>query len=355
MGYSTIQDLNLDMAEIFINETAMGPYEFSLCPNTIYDVGEVPLTPILSDTLIVCGDGSEMQGCVFDGGERQVVLRGDIFNVTILGIEFRNFANASIIGNASVNSTVLLDRCTWRQFMSPFVVEIFPDSPDNDAMIMLIQDSFVAEGVGGSLISNDGGLLQIENMTAGDLTAVGLIVSGNFAETNVNILRVIMSELTYVAFATSSSIVTIQEALISENMELSEVFFATDNSELFVETSSVVFNEIVRTEEEGGWSIGSVRGTNSTVGMNNMRIEGNANVQFCLSSDTESEAFLSDSLLRNNSGIGTSALVFAVNDASFTVERVLMEANVDFTVSTRLLVSLICFELRFLSYISPTR
>lgn len=53
----------------------------------------------------------------------------------------------------------------------------------------------------------------------------------------------------------------------------------TDNSELAVETSSVVFNQIERTEEEGGWSIGSARGINSTLGMNNMLIEGNTNVQ----------------------------------------------------------------------------
>lgn len=57
-----------------------------------------------------------------------------------------------------------------------------------------------------------------------------------------------------------------------------EVFYATQNSETFVETSSVVSNQIERTEEEGGWSIGVANGTNSTVGMNNMLIEGNTNV-----------------------------------------------------------------------------
>lgn len=66
------------------------------------------------------------------------------------------------------------------------MVEIFFDSPENDAMVMLIRESLVQNGVGGSLISNDGGLLVIENMTATDLVAVGLVVTGNFGETNIN-------------------------------------------------------------------------------------------------------------------------------------------------------------------------
>jgi hypothetical protein len=58
-----------------------------------------------------------------------------------------------------------------------------------------------------------------------------------------------------------------------------EVFYATQNSKTFVESSSVVFNQIERTEGEGGWSIGVANGTTSTVGMNNMLIEGNTNVK----------------------------------------------------------------------------
>jgi hypothetical protein len=105
--------------------------------------------------------------------------------------------------------------------MSPFVVELAPDSPENDAMVMVIRDSFVQNGVGGSLISNDGGLLVIENMTASDIVAVGLIVTGNFGETNVTGLQVVGNELTYVTFATSSSSVTVLEGFVSDNTELS--------------------------------------------------------------------------------------------------------------------------------------
>jgi hypothetical protein len=57
-----------------------------------------------------------------------------------------------------------------------------------------------------------------------------------------------------------------------------EVFYATRNSETFVNTTTVVGNLISRTEEEGGWTIGAANGT-SRLGMNNMLIEGNINVQ----------------------------------------------------------------------------
>lgn len=46
-------------------------------------------------------------------------------------------------------------------------------------------------------------------------------MSGNFAETNINMLQVIGNELTYVAFATLNSAVTIVEGFISENTQLS--------------------------------------------------------------------------------------------------------------------------------------
>lgn len=58
-----------------------------------------------------------------------------------------------------------------------------------------------------------------------------------------------------------------------------EVFFVTDNSETFVDTSSVINNRIERTAEESGWTIAAANGTNSTIGMNNMLIENNTNVK----------------------------------------------------------------------------
>lgn len=108
-GYESIEDMNLDMQDISMNVTSSGPYEFVLCPDTTFTIAAEPLRPLLNDCAFVCA----AEACVFDGGEEQVVLEGDLFNVTFEGIEFQNFANTSIYGKASSNSTVLFDRCTW--------------------------------------------------------------------------------------------------------------------------------------------------------------------------------------------------------------------------------------------------
>lgn len=146
-------------------------------------------------------------------------------------------------------------------------------------MIMQMINCSIFDGTGGSLLSNDGGILQVENMEARGLSAVGLLVAGNFAKTEIIGLRVLENDLTYVTFATISSQVTLLEGFISENRNLSEVFFASDNSGTFVDTTSVVNNQIGRSSEETGWIIGSANGTNTTFGMNNMLIEANTNIR----------------------------------------------------------------------------
>ena len=163
--------------------------------------------------------------------------------------------------------------------MSPFVVEIVPDAPGNEAMIMQMINCSILDGTGDSLVSNEGGLLQVENMEARGLSAVGLLVSGNFAETQIMGLRVLENELTYVTFATSFSEVTLLEGFISENIRLSEVFFVSGSSETFVDTTTIVNNRIDQSLEETGWIIGAANGTNTTFGMNNMLIEGNTNIR----------------------------------------------------------------------------
>lgn len=116
VGYTSIEDINLDMEDIVMNGTITGPYQFTLCPLSSFDVVE-PLRPLLSNTTFVCGTGGVGESCTITGGAQQVVLEGDITGVRLFGIDFENFSNASIAASASGNSTVRLEQCRWRVSM----------------------------------------------------------------------------------------------------------------------------------------------------------------------------------------------------------------------------------------------
>lgn len=113
VGYTSIEDINLDMEDIVMNGTITGPYQFTLCPITTFEVVE-PLRPLLSNSTFVCGAGGVEEGCIITGGEQQVVLEGDLMDVTLFGITFENFENVSIAASASANSTLLVEQCRWR-------------------------------------------------------------------------------------------------------------------------------------------------------------------------------------------------------------------------------------------------
>ena len=113
VGYTSIEDINLDMEDIVMNGTIAGPYQFTLCPLSTFEVVE-PLRPLLSNSVFVCGTGSVGESCTITGGTQQVVLEGDVNDVTLFGLDFENFSNASIAASASGNSTVRLEQCRWR-------------------------------------------------------------------------------------------------------------------------------------------------------------------------------------------------------------------------------------------------
>jgi hypothetical protein len=112
VGYSTIQDINLDMQE-FVANTTGGENVFRLCPRTVFNVSE-PLMPILSNATFACGSNNSVEDeCIFDGGSVQVMI-GDIStNVTFKGLTFRNFSETSIRAFAPKDSVVEFANCIW--------------------------------------------------------------------------------------------------------------------------------------------------------------------------------------------------------------------------------------------------
>lgn len=112
VGYSTIEDMNLDMQDLIVNVTD-GDNVFRLCPRTVFNVTE-PLTPILNNSIFACGVNNSVENeCVFDGGSVQVLIEEILENVSFEGLTFQNFNETSIGAFAPTTSVVRLTNCIW--------------------------------------------------------------------------------------------------------------------------------------------------------------------------------------------------------------------------------------------------
>ena len=112
VGYSTIEDMNLDMQDLVANMTD-GDNVFRLCPRTIFIVTE-PLTPIVNNTIFTCGVNNSVEDeCVFDGGSEQVLIEAILENVSFEGLTFQNFNETSIGAFAPTTSVVTFTNCIW--------------------------------------------------------------------------------------------------------------------------------------------------------------------------------------------------------------------------------------------------
>ena len=126
-GYSTIEDINLDMQELLVNNTdgnndGTNSSVFTLCPRTSFSAESGPLVPLLNDTIILCGETGDIgDECTFEGGDVQILLEGELRNVTIQGIGFQGFTGTSIAAYASTASTVVFANCRWTVSMKPFL------------------------------------------------------------------------------------------------------------------------------------------------------------------------------------------------------------------------------------------
>lgn len=107
VGYSTIEDMNLDMQDL------VGDNVFRQFPWTIFIVTE-PLTPIVNNTIFTCGVNNSVEDeCVFDGGSEQVLIEAILENVSFEGLTFQNFNETSIGAFAPTTSVVTFTNCIW--------------------------------------------------------------------------------------------------------------------------------------------------------------------------------------------------------------------------------------------------
>lgn len=123
VGYSNVSALNLDiedeLAAILDGVAPSNPYQFILCPNTVFDISNDPLLPMISDSTFQCGNGNSGQGCRFEGGFMQILIQEPsnpsyvLSNLTFQGITFSNFSGTSVAAFASSATKALFNDCHW--------------------------------------------------------------------------------------------------------------------------------------------------------------------------------------------------------------------------------------------------
>jgi hypothetical protein len=81
-GFANLKSLDVYLKSEFAAVLTQNPYregpkyEYILCPNTVYQVTDVPIYPLLNGTIIKCGrDGKSSDKCIIEGGDIQVAIR----------------------------------------------------------------------------------------------------------------------------------------------------------------------------------------------------------------------------------------------------------------------------------------
>jgi hypothetical protein len=139
VGYSSIFTLNSDMlfeaARIGTGGEPMPPYIFTLCPNTDFDFDAnsnngtiVPLMPVLDGSIFQCGEqGSQLDSCVFLGGNTQVVIEDSTIpdypleTVEFRGITFAEFTDAAVAGGADDTTNVFFVESNFEVSIRPYL------------------------------------------------------------------------------------------------------------------------------------------------------------------------------------------------------------------------------------------
>ena len=124
-GYSDIDVLRQDIIinSNITNKSQGGTY--TLCPSIIFsfsndfntDTGNKdPLVIDANHTRIQCGsDALSTKGCVFQGGERHMLIIENPYNVTVQGVTMIESNEVSVIISSSVkSSSVIFTDCTWQ-------------------------------------------------------------------------------------------------------------------------------------------------------------------------------------------------------------------------------------------------
>eukprot|EP00978_Attheya_sp_CCMP212_P039253 scaffold202582_cov46-Attheya_sp.AAC.4 len=127
-GFPNLKSLDVYLKSEFAAVLTQNPYregpkyEYILCPNTVYEVTDVPIYPLLNGTIIKCGrDGKSSDNCIIEGGDIQVAIRESTLDfyrpefelVIFKGLTFILSKNISVGTWATESTTAWFMDCHW--------------------------------------------------------------------------------------------------------------------------------------------------------------------------------------------------------------------------------------------------
>lgn len=223
IGYTSIADINQDQYDELARITAGSskaspPYSFVLCPNTEFDTTAQTLKIVLSGSVFSCGSetaaNSELS-CSLKGGAQQVYVTDsttpnyELSSATIVGVTFENFNGTSIDVLATEKLTLTLVDVIWKNFFSDFVIRQQPPMDGASPARVDLVGGLIDNGMGGSLFSNDGGVLVLDELTVANITSAGLVSTSNGGVVMMEASKVSRCVIDTIASATMGSTLSI--------------------------------------------------------------------------------------------------------------------------------------------------
>ena len=98
-------------------------YIYKLCPNIALNVTNKPITPMLSNTTIQCGNRGKLNNCKIYGGNVHVFFPTNVIvtNVTFRGIAFEHNDDISIRAWSNFSSYAFFLNCHWKVSIDSFI------------------------------------------------------------------------------------------------------------------------------------------------------------------------------------------------------------------------------------------
>ncbi|KAG7352772.1 hypothetical protein IV203_008820 [Nitzschia inconspicua] len=320
MGYTTLENINADMADEVGRIAAGGDpaaeYTLILCPpsGTFLDPRQSnDLKPILNNLSILCLEGAE---CILNESQVQLSIGNSqvenypLTTILVRGLTFQRFSGTAISFQANQPTEFTCENCIFQGFTNArVVVDIFSPTPSGDpAGAVKINNGIIrATNDSGNqtttfaFFDNAGGFLRVNGLEISNTSPQGPIFYNRNGDTTVANLVVQLSTLESNIVNNEQGPMRFDNARITGNIINNNAFFATGRR------APLTLNGLVFTENSSStpWSAVVIQDGGSAR-ITGMQFISNTNVQSAVSSQGPEGTTIEvvDSVYRSNRGTG---------------------------------------------------